>query len=541
MSRKMKVASLLTSALILTSVVTGCSGGKTGTTSQSVKGTLDGGVTNATGYPIVNSPITLKVAEWYAAGVGLSLKSDALQELEKTTGINLDITFYSDPEKANLMYASQNYPDISLRLDASDQSKNDAIESGAVVSVDKYMQYAPTWKKFLSANPDIKLQCTYTDGKIYGFPYVYLDETTYNLRDQWLINRKWLNELGLSTPKTTEDFQKYLEDVKSNAGKGSIPKNVTPLYFRYGSAIGGQFDIYGTFGVYCPGGYFIDDSGKFKCQATNTDLKAPIKYLATLYKEGLIMPQAFTDDWSAYTAALTSDPAMAGSIFAFGDANKNYATNGKWWYPMAPVQSPSGKQPYIRAQVKGSTFPRNFMIYKNNKYPVASVRLANYFADPKVSMNFNFGSQGVGWTDGSDGKYQLITNPKYTEATNAVGNFVPCLVTEDMFTDPSAKVEGTRAWAYHNIYKNYIPKTNLNIPNIPSGVLSDTDEQRRSDLDTQINNYIGTTIANWITGKADIDSGWDGYVAQLNKIGLKEYMTLNQKRLDAAAKLAAKK
>ncbi len=75
---------------------------------------------------------------------------------------------------------------------------------------------------------------------------------------------------------------------------------------------------------------------------------------------------------------------------------------------MAPVDPENGKEPYIRAQVKGSSFPMNFMIFKDNKYPVASVRLAEYMAQPNVSMSLEKGAEGVGWKYNDDGKMEII-------------------------------------------------------------------------------------------------------------------------------------
>ena len=44
----------------------------------------------------------------------------------------------------------------------------------------------------------------------------------------------------------------------------------------------------------------------------------------------------------------------------------------------------------------------------------------------------------------------------------------------------------------------------------------------RGDMTT----YLGEMCDKFITGMADIDAEWDKYVADLNKIGLKEYMEI---------------
>ncbi|MBE9915180.1 hypothetical protein G8C92_14200 [Paenibacillus donghaensis] len=541
-SRVSKFLSCIMSIALIGGTLIACSDAKQdeGVMPSSEGNLLDGGITNATGFPITKEPITLTVGIANGAHMGDVAQYNLWKKIEEKTNIKINLKVYSDAEKANLMFSSRDYPDIGLRMDASDQAMSDAIDAGDIVGIDDLLQYAPSWKKFFDSNPEQKKQALMPDGKLYGFPYAVLNETSYNLRDQWFINKKWLDELGLQIPTTTEEFKNVLTAFKNNAGKGSIPKNVIPYYILYGNNIGGQFDMYGAFGVYTPGSYFIVEDGKYKSQATNPDLKEPIKYMADLYKNGLIVPEAFTDDWGRYTAAISSSPPLVGSMTSFVDQGQN-ASDGKWWTPMAPPKSPNGKNPFIRRQTK-SIWPRNFVIFKKNKYPVASARLAELLADPEWSLSENFGSEGVWWKKSSDGKYELLTpTTEVADADKALGNYGIALLDEDMFNNKivndNFRKEGTREWAYENIYKKYLPEKNLNYPPMPSGLLSDEEKQRMTDLSQSLNDYIKTTIANWISGKGDIDAEWDGYVKKLKDLGLDEYMELNQKQLDAASKL----
>ncbi|WP_409345943.1 hypothetical protein [Paenibacillus sp. MBLB4367] len=533
---------------VLGGVLAACSdnAGKAGENTPAASGNgkeaqlLDGGVTNATGYPIAATPITLNVGIIYGAHMGDFTKYDIWKKIEEKTNIKINLKVYSDVEKVNLMFSSRDYPDIMLRMDPTPQAISDAVEAKDIVNVDSLLKYAPNWGKFLESNPDLKQQALMQDGKLYGFPFAQIDEYSYGLRDQWFINRKWLDELGLKIPTTTEEFKNVLMAFKENAGKGSIPKNVTPYYIQYGNSIGGQFDLYASFWVYTsPGTYFIVEDGKFKSQATNPDLKEPIRYLADLYKNGLIVPEAFTDDWGKYTAAISSNPPIAGSMTSYNDQSAGY-TDGKWWYPMAPLKSPNGKDPIIRRQNR-SIWPRNFVIFKNNKYPVASARLADMLAEPDWSMTMNYGKEGVAWTKTNDGKYQLTNQKIENDADKGLGNYGIALLDENMFKNKIVNTnvgkEGTREWAFNNIYKKYLPAKNLNYPPVPAGLLKDTEKQRMTDLEKGINDYIKTTVASWISGKGSVDAEWDGYVKKLQSIGLDEYIQLNQKQLDAAAKL----
>ena len=185
---------------------------------------LDGGVTNATGYPIVNEPIELEVAIWYASGVSYEYDDLAIvQKIAEDTGIQLKFRIYTEQEKVQLMYASADYPDISWRLDGSDTPKLDAIEAGDVVCLDDYMQYAPNIAALFEEYPNIKLQATNAaDGRIYAFPFFEDWDSTFGLRDCTLINRVWLDELGLEIPTTLDELLEVLRAFKAAAGTGSI-------------------------------------------------------------------------------------------------------------------------------------------------------------------------------------------------------------------------------------------------------------------------------------------------------------------------------
>ncbi len=549
-----KLVNLSIAVLLLLSIITGCSdtsvqsqaSSQASSAASSISSSaaeeelLDGGVTNAQGLPIVKEPITLKIATWFASG-GLEkpAENNIFKKIMAETGINLEFEMYSDAEKANLLFASRNYPDIVWRMDSNGSQKNDAIEAGDVYSVNEYMDYAPNYSKFLSENPNIALQCTYKDGKMYSLPYVYLDETSYNLRDQWFINKQWLDELSLAIPTTMSAYMDVLRAFRDNAGKGTIPANVTPHYMRYNEFIGGQFDIYGAFGVYVfSNNYLAMVDGKVVCQATNPDIKEPLKYLQTMYNEKLIKPEAFTDDWAAYAAATTSDPPMVGAFTAF--QNANLTDTGKWNYPIAPPDPENGKKPYTRAQNKGSTFPLNYLIFKNNKYPVASVRLADYMAEPEISMSLEKGVEGVGWKKNADGKMELnpdITVQNMADADKPLGNAGILILTSDMFVDPTRKIEPRRGWAYDNIYKKYIPATSMNMPNIPSGMLEEMEVTTMSDLQLQVTDYIKVTFATWITDNKNIDSEWDGFVTRMKELGVDEWLALKQKEIDKANEL----
>ncbi len=495
---------------------------------------LDGGVTNPTGYPIVNQPVTLRAAVTQLSNLGDVSKRKIWKTIEETTGVKIDLEFYADTEKVNLMLASRDYPDITFRLDSTGTAMADAIEAGDLLCLDDYMQYAPTISSFLEEKPEMRNYLKSSDGKVYNFAQIYLDETSYNLRDQWFINKKWLDELNLNIPTTTDEFFSVMKAFKDNAGKGTIPENVVPFYARHAQGICGLYDLYGAFGVYSPTIYpnanFIYVDNKIQLQAVNPLLKNALKFARDMYAEGILQPQMFTDDWNAFISTVSSDPPVVGAFQAYNDY-----TNLKYFYPMAPFKNTNGDPTYMRRQQKGAAV--NFRVFSKCKYPVAAVRVADFMCQPENSMTLAFGSQNVGWKYNDKGEFEVIAGAQFAQADEdgQLGNLVPAITTSEMYKNPNMNTEGTREWAYENLYKQFLPEQVFERPFYvaPTATLEYTTRQQKiADLKKQVDEYVNKMHADWITGTKDIDATWDEYVKNIYNLGAEELMQLLQIDLD---------
>ena len=80
----------------------------------------------------------------------------------------------------------------------TDKQIQDAALGGDIYQLDELIQtYAPNWSSFLSENDYARKVVTLSDGHIYSLPIVRDEPSNGGLRDQWLIQTTWLNELNL--------------------------------------------------------------------------------------------------------------------------------------------------------------------------------------------------------------------------------------------------------------------------------------------------------------------------------------------------------
>ena len=55
-------------------------------------------------------------------------------------------------------------------------------------------------------------------------------------------------------------------------------------------------------------------------------------------------------------------------------------------------------------------------------------------------------------------------------------------------------------------------------------------------LEVQLENYIDSCRANFVTGDMSLDIGWDTYLAELENLGLSRYLELKQEAYDKVYK-----
>lgn len=554
--RKKWAALCLAAVLILTSVAgcgqkpseSGTSGtegsetsisSETSVSSEAEAEDLDGGATNKEGLPIAKEPITITAGIKFDSMRPDKDTTNVWKYVEEKTNIKVEVEMYKDVEKANLMFASREYPDLIMSTGAASTVLTTAAQSGDLVELEPLLEeYAPTWNDFFKNN-EVSYNSELLDGKLYSLPYVDFADFDRDLRDQWLFIKPWLDELNLEVPTTTEEFKEALLAVKENAGKGSIPENVVPFYFFFDNYVGGQFDVYASFGVPVTSqDYLVVEDGVVKDQSTNPDIKEPLKYLRDLYALELIPPEVFTDDWTTYISKTSSNPPIIASYGSYASRQPDMTV------PMGPLDAENGKESYIRSQAYVSGVKNAAMISSTNPYPIATLRMLEWIAsDPEAMITVNRGTQGVAWDYNEDGKaYELFWEESpdlMTENSKDLGmhngfiglrdqNFY-----ENVWYDKNLEDETSRAWAYENVYKDKV------MPNewvYIEGPLSADDTAMAKQYSTDLANVRKTAFADFITGKVDIDSGWDAYVQNMKNAGLDQFVELKQKAYDVVAK-----
>ena len=240
------------------------------------------------------------------------------QRLEEKTNVHIKWTcFVQDQfsDKKNLALAQfGNLPDGLFNAQMSDYDLLRYAKQGIIIPLENLIdKYMPNLQAVFEAYPEYRTMCTAPDGHIYAFPWIEQlgsgKEAIQAIGDIPYINKKWLDYLGLSVPTTTDELEQVLIAFRDHAQElkdaFDIEGDVIPLSFIINNGdqdpailINGFGEGYGDTGDH----FAVTDEGQVIYTTVQEGYKEGIKWLHKLVEEGLVDPEAFTQEWSTYVA-----------------------------------------------------------------------------------------------------------------------------------------------------------------------------------------------------------------------------------------------
>ncbi|MGT2832743.1 ABC transporter substrate-binding protein [Streptococcus halotolerans] len=462
------------------------------------------------------------------------------KRLEQETGVHIDWTNYQSDfaEKRNLDISSGDVPDAIHNDGASDVELMKWAEQGVIVPVEDLIdEHMPNLKKILDENPQYRALITAPDGHIYSFPWIEElgegKESIHSVNDMAWINKKWLDELGLDMPKTTDELVKVLEAFKTKDPNRNGKADEIPLSF-INSAGNEDFKVlFGSFGTGDNDEHVVvGNDGKVDFTADNDDYKEGIKFMRSLYEKGLIDSEAFEQDWNTYTSK--GNDQKYGVYFTW---DKNNVTGSNEDYQVLPVlEGPDGEKNVTRTNNVG--FQRDRMVITSvNKNLELTAKWIDAQYEPIQSVQNNWGTYG-------DTKQQNIfefnketnslkhlpldgTAPTELRQKTEVGG--PLAILDSYYGDVTTMPDDAK-WRLDLLQANYVPYMK-NDEIYPKVFMEEKDLDKIAQVEADMMDYVTRKRSEWITN-GGIDDEWDSYLKELEKYGLKDYMKLKQKYYD---------
>lgn len=372
--------------------------------------TEESDIFNAEGYPIVKENYTIKILQHLNDSNNLKEPEEitAVQMLEELTGISIEWEQVRDSDwetKLSLMFASEEYPDIIL-VGSKGLNKVDVEDYGVTQSLlmpldDLIDQYMPNYSQRVAMeelDPTIPLAAS--DGKTYAVGYMI--GNSYLTTNHFFINQKWLDKLGLETPKTPEELTEVLRAFKTQDPNGNGEADEIPIVTENSYEFLSLFGV--PYGTGANGGYrwmHIDDEKQVQFVPTEEGFRACVEWLHELYEEELLDPEMFSQDFNTLASKLQNGK---GGMFI------NYRLKNAQFMNAADecvLWTPGGDAKFVRnlSQANPAAY-----ITSACERPEIAARLLDAMLEDEIMYSAYIGAQGdpfIGWDYNEEGKIEM--------------------------------------------------------------------------------------------------------------------------------------
>ena len=559
MKNTRKILALLLALCMMVSLLAACGGSSSGGVGGASAGTDVDPATLA--FPLAEKAEISGLTNFPAGTESEPNNRTIFKRLEEQTNVHVNWkTIQSDQwgDKISLEMANAStLPDFVFNAGFNDTDLLKYAKQGVIINLEDYIdKYMPNLKKVFEQAPEYRSMCTDADGHIWALPWIeqlgYEKTAIQTIGDMPFINTDWLNFLGLSMPTTTDEFEQVLIAFRDNAdalkAEFNIDGDIIPMACIMNDGDQDPAIIINGFGE----GYGDPDRGrhiavtddkKVICTATTEGFKKGIAWLHELYAQGLIDPEAFTQEWSTYVAKGKS--GRYGVCFSWDVANiasvsMDDLIAGKGWVPI----------PALTADVKNITpqngsFTSGFdrgrcVVTAAAKNPALVCAWLDQMYDPMQSPQNNWGTYGE---DDDFDIFVMGTNDKGEPMLQhaPLGDASPVEVREaECVAGPLAILD-----SYYGVYVTcpddaqyrldwikdiYTPDMNGKYV-FPNVFMTTDDTKTISNLQADLTTRINTAKSDWVmNGFTDAD--WDQLQADLQAYKLDEYLSIMQKYLD---------
>jgi len=494
---------------------------------------------------IVDEPITIRVMQYALENQQSDFENMwYFDVLEDGTNIKVEWEVVRDADwetKTNLMFASGDYPDVIIRgvIDVEEYGVN----QGILIPIEDYLEeYMPNYYSRLSMN-NVNASIPASDGHSYYVGWV--EAQNINHESNTFINQKWLDNLGLEIPTTIEELNEVLIAFRDQDANGNgdpddeIPFSAADLTHQ----TQGVYTHFANFGVPLTKfiAAYIDDDKDVYFVGDAEGFRACCEWLNWCYTEGLLDPEAMTQDSNNWNVKVNADRV-------------GYTT---YLRTIATAWQDGIKENYVSivppASEYGVKVSRILELPDEGAYLTIAAEEHGYveeilqWLDAQLEQDMMFISrygpleaEGAPmepiWEYDDEGKLNV-----FGEITDALYQYVPMIQGQyfapgefifEKFNMPAHRVERyeqsvqyeeagvLETYSFHYLYKL-----------MPAYMTPDealTVSRLFTELDTFLQESITSFIINGVT-----DDSWNTFVETAKAIGSEEYVELYQKAFDA--------
>lgn len=467
-----------------------------------------------------------------------------LNQLQDETGIDITWNCMSESlgEQVNISIAGGELPDAFMGVGFSNYDLSRYGDDGTFIDLTPYLteEYMPNLSKILEENPDIRSAITMDDGYIYGLPAgermgtagigAEEDYSIYTIPQFSMINKAWLDDLGLPVPTTLDELHDALKAFKDNdmSAKyyGNAPGTTIPMSTGFDEWCWGQNIFYAGFGfTNWPNDVCNDlvlrDDGKVEFVCVTDNYRDAVSYFHDWYAEGLMDVEMFSQDSTQLISKCSQGYVGVTTWWYIEEVMGDYADD----YVFLPIlDGPDGTH-NVTVRTGGGINSGQLNITKACKSPANLLKFFDRWYDPEIVMQLQYGPIGEYFTSQDEnGVWLSITDEesreKYGKGSGELKGelevYGPKLILSEYYLT-TFKMEDRaieRLTDLNDFWMPYVSSTTTYpVDCVFTGRELDDIDWYKSDFESTVREQEGL----WIKNGGPTDAEWEAYIETLRK------------------------
>lgn len=469
-----------------------------------------------------------------------------LVELAEKAGVEIEWDLMSDSlgEKVGVLIGGNQLPDAFIAVGFNQNDINEYGSDGTFIDLTPYLtpEIMPNLCAIFEKHPAIKAGITQADGCIYGLPSGELmgtaaigatdDLSIYAVPEFSMINKKWLDELGLAVPTNLTELHDALVAFRDNdmaTRNGNGAGSTIPMCTGFDQWCWGQEIFYAGFGFT----NFTSDvcfdllakpDGTVEFVSTSDAYRDAVTYFHDWYEEGLLDLEMFSQSTSQLISKVSQGRV---GVTTWWEINEIAGEHAGDFVFMPPLYGPQGTKYENTRNLTIRSGPGvtsgNLNITSACGNPTLLLKYFDQWYDPEVVMQLQYGPIGIYYTEKDEnGVWKTITDSEAKEkfgksAGELKGQYEvygPRLILAEYY-NKVFYMEDRATERLHDIEEYWLPYTE-SLAYYPNDVTFTNEElevisRYKADFVSQVAEYEGT----WLKNGGPTDAEWDAYLKVL--------------------------
>lgn len=431
-------------------------------------------------------------------------------------------------------------------------------EAGTFIDLTPYItpEIMPNLSAILDKHPEVRAAIT-MDGKIYGLPageqMTTLGigrEKSYSIfciPEFSMINKVWLDDLGLAMPTTLDELHDVLTAFKENDMSAKIYGNeagsTIPMSTGFDQWCWGQNIFYAGFGFT---NFYMDSpltqdltvnkDGKVNFISDDDNYRAAVTYFHNWYAEGLMDLEMFSQDTNQLIAKCSGGRVGVATWWEINEIMGPHAAD----YVYLPVLKGPDGTCNVTMRTGGQVNAGQLSITAQCKDPAKLLSFYDQWYDGETVMQLQYGPIGVFFNEKNDaGLWKSITDDEAREKYNKSAGELksqsevagPKLILAEYYNEVfemEPRAQERLADLYDYWMQFVTDDTRYPLDTVFTRSELDDIDYYKPDLEKAQSEYE----ANWIKNGGPTDAEWEEYKNFLNRCGLKELEQIYQDAYD---------